>query len=81
MQVMSRASILKECSWLSSLLRNEFVYSTDPLEVNVDKTLKDLEEDKIVFVDQDGGVGISQEERDIGRENFDSYRECWIVRS
>lgn len=75
MQIMSREEILKECSWISSLLRNEFVYSTEPLSVNVEKTVRSMEENQILSVQEDGSVGISDMERAGGREKFDSYRE------
>lgn len=68
--------------FLSSLFRGEFIFSSEGLDVNLDKTLRGLETDNVVRLDRDGEgkitvVGISDEERKAGRENYDFY--CFLI--
>ncbi|EPQ29051.1 uncharacterized protein PFL1_03340 [Pseudozyma flocculosa PF-1] len=82
MQRMTRSELLRECSFISSVLRNEFVFGTDTLEGNVDKTIEGMVADGILQLNRPGVEGesegeetieISMKEREIGRENFDSF--------
>ncbi|PWN47949.1 acyltransferase-domain-containing protein [Violaceomyces palustris] len=74
MQRMSREDLVRECGFISQVLRNEFVYGTDTLEGNVSSTVEGMVQDGILDVDrEDGSVGVSLTERAIGRENFDSF--------
>jgi len=73
-----RAQVL----FLSTLFRGEFIFSGEGLETNLDKTLKGLEADKVfrLYRDQNGNitkVGLSDEERITGRENYDFY--CFLI--
>lgn len=73
-----RAQVL----FLSSLFRGEFIFSGEGLEHNLDRTLKGLEADHIVRLDKDDNgnvvkIGLSDEERKAGRENYDFY--CFLI--
>lgn len=68
--------------FLSQLFRGEFIYPTDGLIVNLDNTLKGLESDKVVALERDNegniiSVGLAEEERAAGRENYDFY--CFLI--
>lgn len=68
--------------FLSSLFRGEFIFSGEGLAVNLDKTLMGLEADKVITMTRnDKGVittlGLSDEERIVGRENYDFY--CFLI--
>lgn len=67
---------------LSSLFRGEFIFGSAGLDVNLEKTLKGLEADNVVCLQRDGNgnitvVGLSDEERKAGRENYDFY--CFLI--
>lgn len=68
--------------FLSSLFRGEFIFGGAGLAVNLSKTLAGLEEDKVITLirDEKGDiitVGLSEEERRVGRENYDFY--CFLI--
>lgn len=68
--------------FLSSLFRGEFIFSSEGLDVNLDRTLHGLETDNVVRLDRDGDgkiirIGLSDVERKAGRENFDFY--CFLI--
>ncbi|PWY97414.1 acyltransferase-domain-containing protein [Testicularia cyperi] len=79
MQRMTRNELLSECLFISSVLRNEFVFGVDSLEVNVDNTIDGMVKEGIlekhddIRPDQGGSVELSAKERENGRENFDSF--------
>lgn len=71
-----------QVSFLSSLFRGEFIFSGEGLVANLDKTLKGLEADGVVRLDRDDKsnivkIGLSDEERKAGRENYDFY--CFLI--
>lgn len=71
-----------QVAFLSSLFRGEFIFSAAGLIVNLDRTLRDLEADHVVRLDRDEKgnitkVGLSDEERKAGRENYDFY--CFLI--
>ncbi|KEY66658.1 hypothetical protein S7711_01950 [Stachybotrys chartarum IBT 7711] len=73
-----RAQVL----FLSSLFRGEFIFASDGLAANLDKTLRGLEADHVVRLDRDAHgnvvkIGLSDEERRVGRENYDFY--CFLI--
>lgn len=72
---MERKELLEQCSFISQVLRNEFVFGTDTLEGNVTATIEALAQENILQIDEGGFVGISAKEREIGRENYDSFRK------
>ncbi|KAI9052900.1 hypothetical protein LZ554_003172 [Drepanopeziza brunnea f. sp. 'monogermtubi'] len=81
-QKISHEALREQVLFLSQLFRAEFIYPTEGLEVNLDKTLKGLESDKVVALDWDDrgniiAVGLAEEERAAGRENFDFY--CFLI--
>lgn len=68
--------------FLSQLFRGEFIYPTEGLAVNLDNSLRGLEADGVVtlFRNNDGNideVGLSDNERRAGRENYDFY--CFLI--
>lgn len=68
--------------FLSSLFRGEFIFSGEGLAVNLSKTLAGLEADKVITLTRDEQgkivtVGLSEEERNVGRENYDFY--CFLI--
>lgn len=79
MQRMTRQQFISECLFISSVLRNEFVFGVDSLEVNVDRTVEGMAADGILEIRHDlhseegGTIELSTKEREQGRENFDSF--------
>jgi glycerol-3-phosphate O-acyltransferase len=68
--------------FLSQLFRGEFIYPTEGLAVNLENTLKGLEADKVIEIIRDPQgkileVGLADEEREAGRENYDFY--CFLI--
>ncbi|KAK5996968.1 Acyl-CoA:dihydroxyacetonephosphateacyltransferase-like protein [Cladobotryum mycophilum] len=68
--------------FLSSLFRGEFIFSGAGLVANLDTTLRGLETDRVVRLDRDENgnittIGLSDEERKAGRENYDFY--CFLL--
>lgn len=68
--------------FLSSLFRGEFIFSGEGLAVNLSKTLAGLEADKVISLTRDENgdvitVGLADEERRVGRENYDFY--CFLI--
>lgn len=81
MQTMSREDLLSECAFISGVLRNEFVYGTENIETNVDRTIQLLKSQEVLGEDTSGAgaaqaankIGLAQMERERGRDSFDSY--------
>ncbi|CAO1634993.1 unnamed protein product [Sympodiomycopsis kandeliae] len=79
MQSMSMTSLLQECAFISGILRNEFVYGTEELEVNVSKTISTLIQEEVLIEetkdadDKKKMINLSPKERERGRESFDSF--------
>lgn len=68
--------------FLSSLFRGEFIFSGEGLGTNLNKTLADLEADKVLTLKRDEKgeittIGLSDQERRVGRENYDFY--CFLI--
>ncbi|KAK8105079.1 acyltransferase [Apiospora kogelbergensis] len=68
--------------FLSSLFRGEFIFPADGLAANLEKTLVGLETDRIIHLARDPAgkivtVGLADEERTAGRENYDFY--CFLI--
>ncbi|CAG8484079.1 7131_t:CDS:10 [Paraglomus brasilianum] len=68
--------LLETVTFLSQLLKVEFVYRPGEIENNLYDTLEGLVKDN-VFVFEDGTVELSDAERAIGRENYDFY--CFLI--
>lgn len=76
------AELRDQVLFLSSLFRGEFIFSGAGLDVNLDNTLRGLEADHVVRLDRDENgsittIGLSDEERKAGRENYDFY--CFLI--
>lgn len=73
--------LFDQVSFLSRLFRGEFVFPTEGIKTNLEKTIKGLQEDGVVNVGMKDGVveyvELSDAERRRGRENFDFY--CFLV--
>jgi glycerol-3-phosphate O-acyltransferase len=81
-QSISFEELRKQVLFLSQLFRGEFIYPTEGLAVNLENTLRGLENDKVIELtrSEDGKittVGLSDAERMAGRENYDFY--CFLL--
>lgn len=68
--------------FLSSLFRGEFIFSGEGLAVNLNRTLAGLEADKVITLRKNENgeittIGLSDQERQVGRENYDFY--CFLI--
>lgn len=68
--------------FLSSLFRGEFIFPGEGLAVNLNRTLAGLEADGVLTLKRDDQgqvttVGLSDQERSAGRENYDFY--CFLI--
>lgn len=72
-QRLDRSVLLRECGFISLLLRNEFVYGTDTLEANFAKTLELMCNDEVIEIVEGDRVGLTQKQRNLGRRDFDVY--------
>ncbi|OLN81309.1 Dihydroxyacetone phosphate acyltransferase [Colletotrichum chlorophyti] len=82
MQDISFRELQSQIQFLSSLFRGEFIFPSDGLAANLEKTLRDLEADKVLKLERDSEgkvtvVGLSDHERTVGRENYDFY--CFLI--
>jgi glycerol-3-phosphate O-acyltransferase len=73
-----RAQVL----FLSTLFRGEFIFPSEGLEANLEKSLQRLETDGVINLSHDEKeklikVGLSDAERRTGRENYDFY--CFLI--
>ena len=69
---------------LYQLFRGEFIFPTEGLTVNLDRTLHSLESDEVISVIRPGSenekpvyIQLSDVERESGRENYDFY--CFLI--
>ncbi|KAJ2967675.1 hypothetical protein NUW58_g10395 [Xylaria curta] len=81
-QDISYAALREQVLFLSSLFRGEFIFPSEGLEANLEKTLVGLENDRVIKLQRDEGgainsIGLSEEERLAGRENYDFY--CFLI--
>lgn len=82
MQDISFQELQDQIQFLSSLFRGEFIFPSEGLAANLEKTLRDLEADKVLKLHRDDQgkvivVGLSDHERAVGRENYDFY--CFLI--
>jgi hypothetical protein len=68
--------------FLSSLFRGEFIFPSEGLVANLEKSLTTLETDKVIYIQRDSDgkittIGLSDAERAAGRENYDFY--CFLI--
>lgn len=81
-QEITYSALRDQVLFLSSLFRGEFIFPSDGLAVNLEKTLVGLEHDQVLSLKRDGAgkivsVGLSDQERVAGRENYDFY--CFLI--
>ncbi|EPE10716.1 glycerol-3-phosphate acyltransferase [Ophiostoma piceae UAMH 11346] len=84
-QDISYHALRDQVMFLSTLFRGEFIFSSEGLAANLDKTLRGLEGDGVIKLEREGGlpsgsilkVGLSDLERTSGRESFDFY--CFLI--
>ncbi|PSR75226.1 acyltransferase-domain-containing protein [Coniella lustricola] len=82
-QDISMQDLRDQVLFLSSLFRGEFIFSGEGLSINLQKTLVGLEADKVITLKRDEtsgeitSVGLSDVEREVGRENYDFY--CFLI--
>ncbi|VZI04690.1 unnamed protein product [Fusarium fujikuroi] len=82
MQDMPFDELKEQVYFLSSLFRGEFIFSSEGLDTNLDRTLRGLEADEVIKIDRDAEgnvtmVGLADQERRAGRENYDFY--CFLI--
>ncbi|XXG95118.1 hypothetical protein Hte_001378 [Hypoxylon texense] len=81
-QEISYTALRDQVLFLSSLFRGEFIFPGEGLAVNLEKTLVGLEDDHILDLKRDEqgsilSIGLADEERAAGRENYDFY--CFLI--
>ena len=81
-QRISYSELRKQVLFLSQLFRGEFIYPTEGLAANLDKSLRALESDNVIQLERDkrgavASIGLSDAERAAGRENYDFY--CFLI--
>ncbi|KAL2018491.1 hypothetical protein VTK56DRAFT_776 [Thermocarpiscus australiensis] len=81
-QDISYQDLHDQVQFLSSLFRGEFIFSSEGLAVNLEKTVLGLEADNVIFIERDEEghitkIGLSDAERAAGRENYDFY--CFLI--
>lgn len=78
-------TLLDQVSFLSQLFRGEFVFPTEGIITNLERTLEGLVSDNVITITRTPGsdgekiayVELSDAERKCGRENFDFY--CFLI--
>ncbi len=81
-QEISYTALREQVLFLSSLFRGEFIFPSEGLAANLEKTLIGLENDRVIKLQrcEKGAIrsiGLSDEERLAGRENYDFY--CFLI--
>lgn len=81
-QKISYGELQSQVQFLSQLFRGEFIYPTEGMATNLNNTLKNLENDKVIALERDDAgqiisVNLTEMERKVGRENFDFY--CFLI--
>ncbi|ROT41888.1 acyltransferase, partial [Sodiomyces alkalinus F11] len=81
-QDIAPGELTDQIRFLSSLFRGEFIFPSEGLEANMAKSLRGLEEDKVIYAERDADgnvvkIGLSPHERAAGRENYDFY--CFLI--
>ncbi|OIW32732.1 acyltransferase-domain-containing protein [Coniochaeta ligniaria NRRL 30616] len=81
-QEMPYQDLLIQVLFLSSLFRGEFIFPSEGLVANLDKTLAGLAADNVIYIKKDeqgktAAIGLTDAERAAGRENYDFY--CFLI--
>ncbi|KAG2210014.1 hypothetical protein INT47_003450 [Mucor saturninus] len=77
LQRMQYNDLLDEISFLSSLLKLDMIYKPGGVESNTKRTMQWLADNNVIEIDKDGWVGLSDMERQCGRENYDFL--CFMI--
>ncbi|KAI8071456.1 hypothetical protein BC940DRAFT_294491 [Gongronella butleri] len=77
MQRMKYDDMLREVSFLSSLLKLDMIYKPGGVESNTKRTVQWLVDNKVIELDSNGYVGLADFERQCGRENYDFL--CFLI--
>lgn len=84
MQRISYNDLHDQVHFLSQLFRGEFIFPTEGLDHNLNKTIAGLESDNVIEVTRESEsstrimyISLSSVERASGRENFDFY--CFLI--
>ncbi|OKL58217.1 hypothetical protein UA08_06529 [Talaromyces atroroseus] len=75
-------ALLEQVTFLSQIFRGEFIFPPEGLVANLGKSLHGLEKDGVIKIARNAAgapiaVGLSDAERQCGRENFDFY--CFLI--
>ncbi|KAG0018533.1 hypothetical protein BGZ81_010189 [Podila clonocystis] len=76
-QFIGQTELLNEVTFMSRLLKTDFIYNPGDIESNLEHTLEYLKKSNVIEIDEHGNVGLSDAERAIGRENYDFY--CFLL--
>ncbi|KAI5923595.1 hypothetical protein F4810DRAFT_668113 [Camillea tinctor] len=81
-QDISYTALRDQVLFLSSLFRGEFIFPSEGLATNLERTLTGLENDRVITLKRDEkgaifSIGLADEERLAGRENYDFY--CFLI--
>jgi glycerol-3-phosphate O-acyltransferase len=81
-QEISYTALRDQVLFLSSLFRGEFIFPSEGLVGNLEKTLIGLENDRVIRLQRCekgaiSSIGLTDEERLAGRENYDFY--CFLI--
>ncbi|KAL1976968.1 hypothetical protein VTN31DRAFT_3250 [Thermomyces dupontii] len=81
-QDISYEELVDQVSFLSQMFRGEFIFPQEGLIANLERTLNGLEKDNVIRITRDAegtpiAVGLSDAERQCGRENYDFY--CFLI--
>ncbi|KAI9265280.1 putative acyltransferase [Phascolomyces articulosus] len=70
--------LLKEVTFLSSLLKMDMIYKPGTIEDNTRRTVQWLVDHNVLYFDQENDwIGLSEVERKSGRENYDFL--CFLI--
>jgi glycerol-3-phosphate O-acyltransferase len=77
-----KKKLLKDCEFLSRLMKFEFVYGPGGLVNNMERSIQEMIKSNVVVVERDEEtddemITLSPEERRTGREKFDFY--CFLI--
>ncbi|KAL2402513.1 Glycerol-3-phosphate acyltransferase [Exophiala dermatitidis] len=78
---MRETELTQKVAFLSQLFRGEFIFPAGQgLKHNLDNAMRGLLRDGVLAATEEGGerwIGLSDAERNLGRENFDFY--CFLI--
>ncbi|KAG2227412.1 hypothetical protein INT45_007437 [Circinella minor] len=77
-QRMQFSTLLDEVTFLSSILKIDMIYKPGTIKDNTHRALQWLVDNNVLYFDHENGwVGLSQVERNSGRENYDFL--CFLI--